>query len=236
MSDIVAGLAEMDSELGFSLRDDLLANLDGQISFFATEVSPAERLMIAPDNINYALVVGLADGEAVRTLVDTAVQNSGFRAGLKREEFQGFDVYKVALMPGISVSWTVTDDMAVVSAAPSMIQDVLRRKAAGDLPTVASSDQFKQSLSEHLDNYSIITYADAASTFNSQVGQLQLVLQQVFSVPFDPSGQSRVPEIVQEVLALEPIDQAIIDKYFDMPSVSTFRIENDGLTGVSTSP
>ena len=161
---------------------------------------PYERLMIAQDNVNYALIVGLADGEAVRTLVDTAVQNSAFRAGIKREEFQGFDVYKITLMMGIFINWTVTDDMAVVSASPSMVQDVLRRKAAGDLPTVAGDEHFKQALSAHSDTYSVITYADAASTFNSQIEQLQAVLTQAFASPFNVPGGVDVPEIVQEIV------------------------------------
>jgi hypothetical protein len=215
LADVAATMAELDAGLGFSLRDELLVNLDGRLGVFSVEVEPAEAFTLAgptPVPMNFVLVLGLSDGEAMRTLVDTAVDASPMRAALTREDFQGFDVHRLpAGMPGLTLFWALTDDVLVASLAPTPVHDVLRRKLSGELPSLAADEQVAAALARLPADASVLRLEKGATSFRGIFDQLSMVAQ---------LGRADMPEAVigpllEAMAGLGDLDPAILEKYLD---------------------
>lgn len=236
MADVAAGIAEMDTMLGFSLRDDLLVNLDGRLGFFTVEVDQAEAFVLGgptPVPMNFALLLGLSDGEAMRTLVDTAVDNSPMRAALTREEFSGFDVYKLPLgMPGLTLFYAITDDIMVAGLAPSVVHDVLRRKVSDDLPSLGNDEKIAATLGRLPADAALLRLERASTTMQGIVGQAAM---------FAELGRADMPSAMIEPLlkalqGLGDIDPGIFDRYLDRPTLEAWRITATGVEGEVLGP
>ena len=236
MADVAASNAEVDATLGFSLRDDLLVNLDGRLGFFSVEVDPAEAFVLGgptPVPMNFALLLGLSDGEAMRNLVDTAVDGSPMRAALTREEFQGFDVYRLPLgMPGLTLFYALTDDLLVASLAPSAVHDVLRRKLSGDLPSLGSDEKVAAALKRLPADASLMRLEKASTSFQGVFDQVAMVAQM---------GRADMPDAMIEPLLramadLGDLDPAVLEKYLDRPTLEAWRVGATGITGQVLGP
>lgn len=232
MADAATTIAEMDEAWGFSFRDELLVNLDGQVAFLQAEVDPAETFAFAGDMpvpTSFALLLGLSDGMAMRTLIDASVEHSPMRAALTREEFQGFDVYRLPQgLPGTTLFYAVTDDVLVVSVTPTLVHDVLRRKLSDDLPSLGRDERLRAMLGDLPPEAAVIQTSDQAMTFGTVLELLAKVAKE------DPGrdnwflrGMARIAEADQT---------AILEKHFDRPAVDLWWIGADGIRGTIVGP
>ncbi len=258
MADVVEGMVEMDTELGFSLRDDLLLNLDGQFAFFSAEVDSMEAFpvpdFLTGDSVNLALMIGLEDGDAVRTLVETLVDGTAYRATLKREQFAGFDVYELPLgIPGLPLNlhYAILGEVGVLSPSPTLLRDVLRRMVSDDLPSLAGQAAFVESLTQHPSPHVMVSYDDTARTLSSGlrslVDQIRVLAGpagggprfeigpdgELIAVPDEGREQDPMVTLLSEI---EMPGDEVFRRYFDGPTVATVVVDEAGLTITQTSP
>lgn len=165
---IVTGMSDIEADYGFHPRDDFIDNLDGQFGYHFGAVDPSEALPLPiPDlpPFGMAFTFGLQDGEALRTVIDSVVRKAGVHAARRREDFDGYTV-EIVPISFMNVAFAVTDDLFVLSMAPSMVRDVLRRRANPELESVATSKGYLAARSRVPDERGVefhITAADFAN-------------------------------------------------------------------------
>jgi len=238
MSEVTGFLAASEEMLGFNLRDDLLDALDGQVTVVTCEVDAAEAFMgTEADPQNYALLVGLKDGARINTLVEDAVRRMGLHAARKRQEFQGYEMFNVPVFPGIEVSYAILPDMAVISLSGTLLQDVLRRKAGGDLPALAGDQDFTARAARLLRQPGLLQYTDTAGSvkgaFRALGGLSEMFSRMARNAPDEVPGLGELFSLLSELPA---VDEAVIDRHFKGASVTAMAIDEKGLTLQSVSP
>lgn len=153
--DLVLKLAALEAEWGLHPRDDLLEALDGQFGWYAApqfEGADARegKALIAQlqDPIafvrSWTLMLGLRDVDMVRGFVEARLRDLGLHVAQKFEEFEGYRVAAVPLpwLPGLSVSYALTEDLLVVGLDADQVRQVLRRRANPKLLSLADDPEF----------------------------------------------------------------------------------------------
>ncbi len=235
MSDVTGFLAESEEMLGFNLRDDLLDALDGQVTVVTAEVDASEAFMgTEADPQNYALLIGLADGQRINTLVEATVRKMGLHAARQRQEFQGYEMYSVPVFPGIEVNYAILPDMAVISLSGTLLQDVLRRKAGGDLPDLAGDQDFSARAASLLREPGMLQYTDTAGSvkglFRALGGMSEMFEGFARGAPDELAG------LFSLLTDLPRVDEAVIEKHFAGASVTAMAVDEQGLRVQTVSP
>jgi hypothetical protein len=240
--EIIDGMAEVEEDIGFNPRDDLLENLDGQIGFFATEVGADEQLLFLPSDppVNFALMLGLDDGESMTALLDAAIRAQGLHAARHREQFEGFVIYHVPVFPGVGLAYSVVDDMLVLSLAPSLVKDVLRRKGNAELPTLASMPAAVERLSDFPEARTVVIYEQASGQIKALLGAL-VQLEQQFGLgafaPLPPPQDDGANPFEDLLSAIRDVDLDFVDKYYDSAvTVTSVTLNEGGLSMLSSGP
>ena len=235
MADVTGFLAESEEMLGFNLRDDLLDALDGQVTLVTAEVEASEAFMgTEADPQNYALLIGLADGARINTLVESSVRKMGLHAARKRQEFQGYEMFSVPVFPGIEVNYAILPDMAVVSLSGALLQDVLRRKAGGDLPDLAGDKDFHARAAQLLPEPGMLQYTDTAGSvkglFRALEGMGEMLEEFARGAPDELAG------LFSMLTDLPRVDEAVIERHFAGASVTAMTVDERGLRVQTVSP
>ncbi len=235
--DVIAGMAEMEAEIGFHPRDDLLENLDGQAAFFGMEVPVQENFGMAPMDPpqNFALLLGLSDGEAMSATLDEVVRSQGLHVARQREDFEGYTLYSVPFFPGLDAYYAVTDDLLVLSLSPSIAKDVLRRKGNGSLPSLASREEVAALMARLPRDRTMVVVEDAAAQMQGAfvaMGQVMpILLQDAAELPDLPAAAFDLLE------ALGRVDPAAVsDAYRDAVAISSLTLSEGGLHLVTLGP
>jgi hypothetical protein len=230
-ADLVEGLTDFEAELGFNPREDLLELLDGELVFMVSDVDQSEAFPFTPmDPINFAAIMGLVDGEEMRTLVDGVIRRMGLHVGLRSEEFLGYMVTYLPLIPGFSLYYAILDDMVVVSMSPTMVHDVLRRRSSADLPSMRSAADFRQVADRLQGGYGLLGYSDSAAELKSALRMLK-----GFPEFFGAQGQA-VPGELAWLAQMPWPEESVVDKYFSGGTASALTIDETGLMFESIGP
>jgi hypothetical protein len=237
--DIIAGMAEMEADIGFHLRDDLLDNMDGQLGFFISEVPVGEGLpMAAPTGappVNYALLMGLADGEAMSAMLDSLVRSQGLHAARQLQEFEGYSIYVVPFF-GMNACYAVLDDLVVLSLAPSMVKDVLRRKSNPELPSLESVEDVELRRALLPADLTMVSCQDAAAQMVGALVGLAAMPLVLESMEMELEMEDGFP-FLGLLEALSAVDPEVIEKYYrDTYSLSSITVSEQGLLMVSSGP
>jgi hypothetical protein len=235
MADVTSFLAESEEMLGFNLRDDLLDALDGQVTLVTAEVEPSQAFMgTEADPQNYALLIGLEDGARINTLVEASVRKMGLHAARKRQEFQGYEMFSMPVFPGIEVNYAILPDMAVISLSGTLLQDVLRRKAGGDLPDLAGDKDFNARASQLLPEPGMLQYTDTAGSVKGLFRALE-GMGEMFE-DFARGAPDELAGLFSLLTDLPRVDEAVIEKHFAGASVTAMAVDERGLRVQTVSP
>ena len=242
--DMIAGMSEMEADIGVHPRDDLLDNLNGQLALFVADVPANEGLPFGDPSApaaNYALMLGLSDGEAMSATLDGVVRSQGMHVARRLEEFEGYSMYSMPILPGMMLCYAVLDDLLVLSLSPSMVKDVLRRKANPALPSLMT-------VKDVIERNELLPPERTALVVQSVAEQMTGALRSMaaFVPVFDEMGvwvdEQGLPEgdffdFKGLVESLGAVDPAVIEKYYRGAfSLQSISLSEEGLLFVSTGP
>jgi hypothetical protein len=227
---IITDMAEMEAEMGFHPKDDLIDGLNGQIMLFMSEVDVTEALPLGGgEPMNFCVAAGLYDGEEMRRLVDALVRRNGLHAARTRVEFEGYDLYLIPLGPGLNLAYAVLDDLLVLSASPTLVQDVLRRKANPELLSLASSDFFGEARSKLPEDETFVQYARAGDSIRTVFTMLK-EMQRTGAIQFNPlEPPEELPEEMLVFLrALTLPEGDVVERHVGGAEVAVWRLDEAG--------
>lgn len=227
---LISGMSDAEAELGFHPKDDLVDRLDGQLAFFMGTVPPEEALpgTDAADPRGFCLLVGLQDGEEVRRLIDDQVRRNGLHAARSRQEFEGFDLYLIPIMP-VTVVYAVLDDLFILSLSPSLVQDVLRRRANPELASLATDESFQAARALLPEDATVVSYARAGDGLRSVLAMLNAV-QSSGSLALNPMAPpTELPPELAEWLARFPLPgPEVVDRHIEGAELGVVTLGADG--------
>jgi hypothetical protein len=231
-------LAQTEEQLGFNIRDDLIEALDGRVAFVSAKVPAEERLpMSQGDPQNFAALIGLSDGKQLSTLLDGVLRSTGLIAARQRLEFQGFELFSVPLMPGMSINYSVTPDLLVASLSSTLVQDVLRRKAgSGDLPVLAENPDYKSRRALLAGCNGLLQYSNAAASMKGLASLLDGLREMVKVQAEEPDASNPFSLFAASLQSLPPLDPALFDKHFKGATLVCVSADEGGFSMESTSP
>lgn len=143
-----AGASGAQESDAFHPRRDLLDHLDGRGVIAMVPCEPEESLLgmgmqEGQPSVNVAMLLGARNGAALSASLDKLLRSQGLHAARRRSEFEGYQVYTLPFGM-ISLHYVVLDDLFVSSPSITLVQDVLRRRANGELTNLGKSEAFTQ--------------------------------------------------------------------------------------------
>jgi len=231
-ADGIAATIEMTfQQEDFNVKDALLANLAGEVGFFTARIQ--DDLDALPgteeDPQNFAVLIRLRNGSQVETALDGLLRSQGLHATRKREEFQGHTFYSMPMpFVGGKIRYAVLEDLLAISLSAELIQDVLRRHGDSNLPTLASKEEFHDSLAA-LGGGELTSagYQNASASIEALIEGLSTVLS-----TGDFSGMG----IDVDVEGLQLPSPELAKKYFEGANVSAITVDENGIRLRSSGP
>lgn len=192
------GLAEVDTQLGVSLTDDVLAVLGDVWCAYGMQPKAVPD-KDAPQAADFALTVTVRDRkrfdttyQALISRLKQAAEKSNGAWEVKQSTFRGQQVYYVPLkrseaapaqLPspfnfqpansGLTPCWCLTDERLVVCSNPQGLKDFLIR--SGSAPSLAAQSELATSF-KGSGGPLLVTYSDTAAELRSAYPQLQALL------------------------------------------------------------
>jgi hypothetical protein len=233
----------MHDALGFDLKDDVLARLDGRVAFMMAEVPEGEGLALPGTGALFArrnmlLALGVSDADGLRDLIDAQLRKAGLHATKQCTDMLGFQVCHVPIFPGVALDYAILHDVLLLSASPTLVQDALRRSATPDLPDLAARKDVAAGLAALHAHPGFVGYADA-------VEWMVLGMQQNRSGEVDPATLElfgsglfgTFMKMQQNVARAFPdVDHAFFERFFQAPAVSTGWTDDQGFALEMRSP
>ncbi len=176
---IDSGLAEIEGQLGFRIRDELLASL-GDVWTVAT--APADGGLIT----GWTATVQLRDRARIeeihRKLLDVAARAFGDRPRapqIKRMTFAGRELYYLVTQDDdfpLSPCWCLTDSHLVVAPFPQAVKALLARGEAASTPSLAVHPKIARVLEAQPGPMKVF-YVDSREVFRMLYPVVQVVAQ-----------------------------------------------------------
>jgi len=178
--EIQEGLAEVEAELGFSVRDGLLTSLGGPAVFYSL---PAGQMVEAPMG-GVVAMIKLNDAamfEKVMSQIGAVVAKEagdmlqiGSQTGADGETIHVWTSPPLA-MAQVMPTWAVAKDRVVIGSNTALCKMGLTQLAGGgtDTPSLLQTDKFKQAAGNLPEGIVSITYTDAGVMFNQMLMQIQ---------------------------------------------------------------
>lgn len=230
-------IAEFEKQIGIKLRDDLMASLEGSImGYFLPPYSSPELLTGA-----YVLTARLKDTEkfkksllSLETLVKTKAPADQLQITVQKDAAGNeIHIWAVSLMAMMQVipSWTVKDNMLIVSSHPNVTMKMLNRIASGPGDSLVSNSEFAAALGRVPSNAFSMSLTDS----KAQARQLMTMLQQYLPM----LNMGLMQEGIQLPIMLPSIEQYIeqmgpgLSYASKSPDGIEFRYEGAGLEASS---
>jgi hypothetical protein len=234
--ELAAGLASMEEEMGFDLREDLLALCDGQVTTIIDETDVSEALPGTEDApMNFAMLVGVSDSKAFNGCIEDLIRSHGLHAGRQMQEFQGHEIYSVPLPP-IAIQYCMLPDALVISMSSTMLQDVLRHRAAADLPSLGNGESYPAALAAVSPRPGMLIYADAGKSTASSFETLHGAMQQASGAIDDGPALAPLRAVLEFLSSVELPDEATVRKHLRGGSITTVTVDDRGLWMESFQP
>jgi hypothetical protein len=175
------GIATLESEMNFKIRQDLLGSLSGPMLFYAM---PSGVTVQLPQG-GFVIIAGLKDAklweDSLTALGKFAAAKSEGMVQVSSQVQDGRAVHTWAIVPlamaQIMPSWTVIADKVVISSNPALLTSAVNQINSGT-KSIRSTDGFKKVTAKLPANLISFKYGDSKLQFT----QLMTVLQQFWPI------------------------------------------------------
>jgi len=221
--EVEQGIAAVEAELNFKIRQGLLESLSGPMLFY---VLPGGATMQSPQG-GFVIIAKLKDAklweESLVALGKFAAEKSEGMVQVSSQVQDGRTVYTWAVMPlamaQIMPSWTVVGEQVVIGSNPALLTSAINQINSGT-NSIRSTDGFKKVTTKLPDNLLSFKYGDSKLQFT----QLTTAAQQFWPMAtmFASNAGLKLPFVLPQ---LSHIAQ-------DMgPSCQYCRFDDQGLRG-----
>ena len=152
-------LEEIGEELGFSIEDDLLPNLGGEIVFAAK----APKVIGIPE---MAVFLEVKDKAKLQTLVDGFVDKQMPFLSFNTAEYKGVRI-NTTTVKIVQPSYAFIDNYLVIADAPAVIQDIINTRATGK--SILTKDDYRSVFADLPSKGFLTMYIDTKEVLNPLV-------------------------------------------------------------------
>ncbi|MFC1794149.1 hypothetical protein ACFL3Q_11245 [Planctomycetota bacterium] len=175
-SEVEQGIAAIEAELNFKIRQDLLQSLSGPMLF---SVLPGGASMQSPQG-GFVLIAGLKDAklweESLTALGKFATEKSEGMVQVSSQIQDGRNVYTWTVMPlamaQIMPSWTVIGNRVVIGSNPVMLTSVVNQINSGT-KSIRNTDGFRKVTAKLPGNLLSFKYGDSKLQFTQLMTSVQ---------------------------------------------------------------
>ena len=167
-SEVEQGIAAVETELNFKIRQGLLESLSGPMLFY---VLPGGVTMQSPQG-GFVIIAGLKDAklweDSLTALGKFAAEKSEGMVQVSSQVQDGRTIHTWAVMPlamaQIMPSWTVVGDRIVIGSNPALLTSAVDQINSGT-KSIRSTDGFKKVTAKLPDNLLSFKYGDSKLQF-----------------------------------------------------------------------
>ena len=177
-------IAQFEEQLGFKLRDDLLASIEGSMMGYMLPPYASPELLTG----GYTLIARLKDADkfkkcmlSVETLVESMAPADQLQISVQKDASgKEIHIWAVSLMALLQVmpSWTIEGDMLVFASHPTLTQKMTERIAAGTGESLVSNAEYSNAMSQIPND----AFSASLTDSKSQARQMMTALQQYWPV------------------------------------------------------
>jgi hypothetical protein len=221
-------------------RRDFLDHLDGRLAVYLATADEGEGLPLPIEgaaSMNFALIIGVKNAEALSASLDKLLRDQGLHAARRRSEFEGFQVYTLPIAP-VNITYSFAQDVLVVSLAPSFVHDVLRRKSNAELECIAKDETFTSQVAGLGRSAALLAWSRSGEGLIPRSA-----LQGAFGNPYDELGYTdesgeesggAEPDTSVEgraqafIEAIAMLDDAVIAEHFTGSQLMALSVDQGG--------
>ena len=148
------GVAEMEENLGFSLEEDLLAGLGGQIGF----AMKMPKVIGIPEMVAF---IELKDANKIQKLIE---KNTPPEMAFTKTEYKGVKIF-TTVVAMVQPSYAFVDNYLVVGIAPGVIRDIVDAKASGK--SLLTKEDYKTVFANLPRKGIMVAYQDTEAIFST---------------------------------------------------------------------
>ncbi|MBK6940960.1 MAG: hypothetical protein IPH13_12305 [Planctomycetes bacterium] len=232
--DLNLNLSMVEQDIGLSIRDDLLANLGHEVAWFTAPVEDEMQGLPGTEDApsNFAVIVRLADGKKLATLVDDLLTKSGMAAGRKRTDFQGVNIDSLPI-PGVgAANFAFTDELLVFSLSSELLQAVLRRSAgSSELPNLLGNDAVAELIDAMPKSASMFTVTEEAARIKSVAAVLRASIGAMPAMMRDDpeNADADTKRMMELMRKFEIPSDDVIEKHISGYGVNAVVVGPDGI-------
>ena len=199
-SEVEQGIAAVEAELDFKIRQGLLESLSGPMLFY---VLPGGATMQSPQG-GFVIIAKLKDAklleESLTALGKFAAEKSGGMLQVSSQVQDGRTVYSWAVMPlamaQIMPSWTVIGDRVIIGSNPAMLTSAINQIDSGT-KSIRNTDGFRKVTAKLPGNLMSFKYVDSKLQFT----QLTTTVQQFWPMAtmFASNAGLKLPFILPQL-------------------------------------
>lgn len=179
--DVQKGLADLESEIGFKLREDLLKSLAGPVVYYSL---PAGKMVEAPMG-GVVVALKLSDPalfEKTMTTIGTFVAKASeemLQVGTQVIDGRTLHVWASPLLSFAQVmpTWSVVGDQVIIGSNAALCKNGLELAASGDMEadSLLKTERFQAMAGRLPRDLLSLTYTDSQVMFNQMMMQVQQI-------------------------------------------------------------
>ncbi len=178
-AEVEQGIAQMEQQMQFKIRDGLLASLNGKMLFYQMPVN------ITSLQGGFVAVIGLKDvklwNDSIAAISKIASGMSNNMVQVSSQEMNGRTLNTMAIVPlalaQLMPTWTIVGDNVVIGSSPNVCIAAADQAApAARAKSIRNNEKFQKAAANLPSNILSLTYVDS----KAQLTQMMTVLQQVW--------------------------------------------------------
>ena len=196
-AEVEQGIAAVESELKFKIRQGLLESLNGEMVFYSLPSGVSTQSPMG----GFVLVAGLKNArlweDTLTAVGEFAAAKSGGMVQVSSQEQGGRTVHTWAVMPlamaQIMPTWTVVGDKTVIASSPAICSGAVEQISSGT-KSIRSTEGFRTATAELPPSLISLKYSDSKLQFT----QLMTALQQFWPMAtmFATKAELKLPMIL----------------------------------------
>jgi prepilin-type processing-associated H-X9-DG protein len=199
-AEVEQGIAAVESQLKFKIRDGLLESLSGEMVFYSLPSGVSTQSPMG----GFVFIAGLKDAElweqTLGAVGELAAAKSGGMVQVSSQQQGEQTVHTWAIVPlamaQIMPTWTVVGDKAVIASSPAVLTGAVKQIESGT-KSIRSTEGFRTATAELPSNLISLRYSDSRLQFT----QLMTAVQQFWPMAtmFATKAELKLPMILPDL-------------------------------------